>query len=588
MKKFLIKVYDNAGNYITTWDDAVASDIAFNNEINTGGGELVLTLARNAGDYGEGTDVDFDHNVKVYCIDKEQPNGIIVFQGSITGYTPIYKNNSVKVTILSYGSQLNNTMVEGTSAVDINQNTGSSSATAYYYNSTATRWRVTAQNFMPSLTQELKSITVKLARHPANFSPSTNVRIHVYESSFPSTYTPISSSVVAGYEYIPFGDEYLVATSTAIPISSTTASEYEFVFPIRPTLDSTRVYVFTVSPEYGDGSFNPILVYYTTTTSAYPVYELWDNSYTGGGSPAWSNATAGDMYFITEYVTGATYVPFASTDPSTILQTIIDASVVRGSEITYDASSIDDTGTTVSYTFNVNTTLEGVRKCLEIAPANWYWYIDYATNYIHFHEKNTVPDHTFTLERDLIDAQFEKRIEDVVNVIYFTGGDTGGGTNFFKKYTVDASIASYGFRANKYTDGRVTTEATADTIANSILEVRSEPELRVTLEVLDSNNEQGVGYDIESIHVGDVVAVRNITQQVGLSTWDVARWDDAYWDFNVFNLSSLNMQVQRIEYGANSALVYCSTIAPDVNKRIEDINRNLETLQTANNPTVPS
>jgi hypothetical protein len=33
--------------------------------------------------------------------------------------------------------------------------------------------------------------------------------------------------------------------------------------------------------------------------------------------------------------------------------------------------------------------------------------------------------------------------------------------------------------------------------------------------------------------------------------------------------------------------IYASTIAPDVSKRIEDINRNLETIQTLNNSSAP-
>jgi hypothetical protein len=225
---------------------------------------------------------------------------------------------------------------------------------------------------------------------------------------------------------------------------------------------------------------------------------------------------------------------------------------------------------------------------VELAPVNWYWYINQGTNVLEFKEKSDTPDHTFSFEKDIIDAKFEKRIEDIANVVYFTGGDTGGGVNFYKKYSIDGSIARYGYKAIKYSDGRVTLTSTADTIANNILATKSEPELRVTLEILDDNNDMNMGYDIESIQVGDVIAVRNITQQVGLSTWDIGRYDEAYWDFNIYNLSTLQMQIQKLEYKQDSVVISASTIPLDVNKRIEDINRNLEALQTANNPTTPS
>lgn len=305
------------------------------------------------------------------------------------------------------------------------------------------------------------------------------------------------------------------------------------------------------------------------------------------GLPTWTS-TAYDTKFYLYKATGNTYAVFNSSDPASIIQALVANFNDLGGTVTYSDDSVDLTNTEVSYTFNTNTMLEGINKCIELSPQNWYWYLDYGTNLINFHEKSAEPDHVFSLEKDLIDAKFEKRIEDVVNTVYFTGGDTGGGDNLFIKYTNDESITKYGIKALKYSDQRVTVTATADTIANSILATRSEPELRVTLEVMDSNNNQDMGYDIESVQVGDVVAVRNITQQVGLSTWDVSRWDESYWDFNIYNLSSLQMQIQKLEYEEDKMTIYASTIPLDINKRIEDINRNLETLQNQNNPVTPS
>lgn len=302
-------------------------------------------------------------------------------------------------------------------------------------------------------------------------------------------------------------------------------------------------------------------------------------------SPTWKSST-GDVYFKLYKKTALTTAPFISIDPSVIMKKLIDQSSANGGKLTYTDSSIDNTLNTVTYTFNVNTLLEGINKCTELAPSGWFWYIDYSTNTVHFHQKGVQPEHTFSLEKDIIDAKFEKRIDNLINTVYFTGGDLGAGVNLFKKYTSSDSVTKYGTRSLKYTDQRVTLTATADSIANAILATQSQPELRVTLEILDSNNEQGLGYDIESIQVGDIVAVRNITQQVGLSTWDVSRWDESYWDFNIYNLSSLQMQVQRISYNQDRAIVIASSLPVDINKRIEEINRGLEQAQAIDNPTI--
>jgi hypothetical protein len=124
-KKYLVKVYDKSNNYVATWDEYVSS-VSFQNEINTAGGQMRITLARNAGDYGEGTDINFGYRVKVYVFDLELPNGEIIFQGYISSYTPIYKDNNVEIIILSYGSELNDYIIEAGESLDQSQlvNTG--------------------------------------------------------------------------------------------------------------------------------------------------------------------------------------------------------------------------------------------------------------------------------------------------------------------------------------------------------------------------------------------------------------------------------------------------------------------------------
>lgn len=117
-KKYLVKVYNKTGTYLNTWDEVV-SNISFINEINTAGGQMTLTLARKAGDYGEGSDVDFGFKVVVYVFDKEIPDGKILFQGYISSYTPIYKDDSVLITVLSFGAELNDYIIEGGEVADL-------------------------------------------------------------------------------------------------------------------------------------------------------------------------------------------------------------------------------------------------------------------------------------------------------------------------------------------------------------------------------------------------------------------------------------------------------------------------------------
>ncbi len=66
-----------------------------------------------------------------------------------------------------------------------------------------------------------------------------------------------------------------------------------------------------------------------------------------------------------------TTVAFNSTDPSDIVKNgITTFQSVSGSTISWNSSSIDVSGTTVSYTFKLNTYMELLKKAIELAPSD--------------------------------------------------------------------------------------------------------------------------------------------------------------------------------------------------------------------------
>lgn len=526
-KNYEVLVYSNSGAYLTSLNEVI-NDISFTQEINTAGCELQLKLARNAGDYGEGTDIDFGYGIKIMMRDTDDPGGSCIFNGYIASYTPIYSNNTVDVTVISYGDELSRFMLQ--------EYVGETGDGSPYW---ALKGPLIGAAPLTGNYELSRTITV-----PTGTTQIQQIYLNVtgVGAGYPVEYELIRSSTVIGEASQRYGNQYGFLIADFLTPVSVTAGETLTIKAIFDTV--TPLNAYTVYGNYGDSGIG---------------YKILPPD-------------------------GTTEITFNSKDPGQILRDVIEKYRQQGGVLDYDDATVELTGTTVSYTFNANTTLEAINKCLELAPSGWYWYVDVATNLVHFHAQPVTPDHTFALEKHLLDAKFEKRIEDMVNTVYFTGG---GDPPLYKKFVNQNSIKKYGIKASKYIDQRVTNATTAETIANSIIEKRSEPELRVTLDLIDNNGEQYIGYNLESIKVGDVVSVRNITQRVGLSSWDVSRWDSDYWDFNIYNLSSLQMQVLRYSYSPNKATIYASTILPDVNKRIEDINRNLEASQTYNNPTAP-
>lgn len=600
-KYYNVKVYTENDTYITTWDTDVVDGISFNNEINSAGGQMVLTLARNAGDYGEGSDVDFGHKVKVYCFDKEEPNGVCIFQGFITSYTPIYRDNKVNVTILGSGYELNDHLYSAEETLDNYEyhRSGYDKIAGTYQSPTLKTGPNVSYDFGVYIKTGAGITTIKTIEialwwttdYNTPFEYDVTVRLVKAKSGLEED--------LPDYPYTEYGATTILAGTT--PHYSSKLKDYvvNAVFETECTVSANTFYwVIFECPDAPTNGYNiDNFVFHLKRLNANDALNRasWQTGYypqpiyQAAGSD-WSSTSGYSGYPVIAYYSNdpSTTFAFSSVDPSVMLTDIIDRYQLQDGVISYDDTSITATGTTVSYTFNSNTSFEAIQQVLSLCPKDWYWYINYEDNTIHLKVKDTEPNHILSLEKDIIDAQFEKRIEGIVNVVYFSGGDIGGGVNLFKKYENTDSIIKYGIKAIKYSDQRVTVEATAETISNSILESRSEPELRVTLEILDSNTGNDTGYDLESLQVGDLIAVRNMTQQVGLSTWDISRWDESYWDFNIYNLSSLQMQIKKIEYKGDTAIIQASTIPPDVNKRIEDINRNLETLQTLNNPTAPT
>jgi len=82
-KRYTFKVFDKDENYITTWNDATFPGFQMN--INSGLGELILSLGRSFGDFDEGGSVKVTNLVKIFVSDVDAVEQLLYF-GFISGY----------------------------------------------------------------------------------------------------------------------------------------------------------------------------------------------------------------------------------------------------------------------------------------------------------------------------------------------------------------------------------------------------------------------------------------------------------------------------------------------------------------------
>jgi len=282
----------------------------------------------------------------------------------------------------------------------------------------------------------------------------------------------------------------------------------------------------------------------------------------------------------------ATTVSYVAEDPTNILKDVLDKFTAAGGKLDYDGGSTTDTGTTVTYEFNTATYQEVLKKILEVSPYDWFLRIG-ADDIVYFKQKSAKADHKLTLGKEISEFIPEKRTENIVNTVYVVGG---GSPKLYKKYTSAGSVTAYGTRAIKYLDNNITLTSTADKIKTRIFDTLDGPEVRVTLKVMDNNGEayrREQGYDIESFFVGDTVQILNATSKAG-NYWDIALWDTDSWDYDITNAAGLILQIVKISYEPDFAVIELSNRQPDVVTRIEEINRNFIASQNSDNPTIPS
>jgi hypothetical protein len=201
-----------------------------------------------------------------------------------------------------------------------------------------------------------------------------------------------------------------------------------------------------------------------------------------------------------------------STDPSDMVKNVIDKfrGALPASEdarINYTGSSIESTGESASYTFVLKDCRSALEKARSFAPFNWFFYIG-ADNVVKFQSKPDEVTHTFTFRRDVGSIRIRKGIRNLVNQAVLYNGKTGVDA-LLRSYDNDSSVEEYGLRMGKKTDSRWGNTDTMDLVGNSYVNTMKDPNVRVTLEIIDSNQNE-LGYDIESINPGDTCRILNL------------------------------------------------------------------------------
>lgn len=261
---------------------------------------------------------------------------------------------------------------------------------------------------------------------------------------------------------------------------------------------------------------------------------------------------------------GDTTVTFTAEKASDVMKGVIDlyqTSAGAGYKITYDGSTIDDSGDSVNHEFNTNTTKEGVQTAFELGPADWFYYLDPGSNLLYYKQRPTGVAHYFYLGKHIETLDVDSSILSATNDVPFSGGENplSPGNNVYvrEQQTPAANTRRVLMRQS---NDRVKTVAEANIIAAGTVERNNVILYTTKITVLAAT------YDINSVKVGDLVGFRNF---------------DNYVD-------GLELQITKLDFMLDKINLELGTMLPSFNKRLEDVNRSLALQETANNPVAPS
>lgn len=281
-----------------------------------------------------------------------------------------------------------------------------------------------------------------------------------------------------------------------------------------------------------------------------------------------------------------TTITYSTTSVSEIVKDILNK---YNEIIQYTTDSINLDTDSITYVFKYITYLEALKKCLEMCPAYWYWYIDPDNIFWLQPADWDKTDHTLFLGKQISSISASNSMENLYNSVYFLGGIPSGlTTNLYKKYDNSSSQSEWGIRDYQMRDTRVTTAATTQKMADKFLNEHASPETVIRIKVLDNSIDLNKGYDIESFKPGQIIWIKDPKTSIDESLWDEADFDEDYWDFASDNILGQPVQIKSITYNFFDCELELSSKPQEIDERINNIDKSLEVLESENIPNNPT
>jgi hypothetical protein len=215
-----------------------------------------------------------------------------------------------------------------------------------------------------------------------------------------------SASVISGiYTYTLGTGNVVVASSGSTTVSNTTPAATSFTLSSPLNLISGQKYYILLT--WGQDGYGNLITKGAST----------------GEVPA--DTQVGRLYISNATINNASAYPALNSSYPYMFFNL----AYLNSLPTNLSGGYSNTGNSLTYTFKLQTVLQAIQTVFNAAPANWYWYVDPATNVLNWAATNTTADLTIIKGKHINTLEIEATKENIKNVVYFAGGDDGTGTS---------------------------------------------------------------------------------------------------------------------------------------------------------------
>lgn len=528
------------------------------------GEDLLIDSVASQG-LGSGTDFDLNHEVEISAyygelvplltedgevlltedseiikVQDGAPDGKKLFTGYISKWGLKFgSGDNLRGTIFSHSNELYNIMLEAEDSVAESFTTWDESSVFGIQGNGPTDNTALAQSFQLSTDKTISRIRMR-ARHWGNSA----------------TEVPVTLTLRTGGT---IGSGTVLGTAVAQPSDYQTIQPIDFIFDDYIDLTGSTTYHWTLEildsgiSKSGGGAVYPAEFAHNSSggyASGSGYYQ-----YGAGGSTFF---TFGDFWFEIYQAGGNTKVPFNSYDPSNIVLYGLNHARARGSRVNFSTETIKPTYTEVSWTANVNSVGEVIEKAVELAPDGWFAFYDFGTNTVYFQPRPDEIDYYIVLGGNTAELDLERSLEDITNDIFFSGDSEA---NAFVRTTDNTSINTWRRGLKTKSDSRFSDTESMELVNQSEIDRLGNPRYSGSCYIINDE----VFY-IEDVQQGSLFGF------IGFGTI----------------VDSLSLQGVRLKYEGDKLGIDIDTLLPKVEKRVEDIKRNLAIEENKDNPDAPS